>query len=83
MSQFDWPITPKKNETMEAPQIEGSILKYRVPPPLVIHVYIIERTTAFAKASGIKSEVVLRTLWGTYVGRSNVCSLGSIFTSTK
>jgi hypothetical protein len=31
MSQFDWPNTPK-NETMEAPNIEGSNLKYRDPP---------------------------------------------------
>ncbi len=33
MRKFDWPITPKE-KTIKAPQIEGSILKYRVPPPL-------------------------------------------------
>ncbi len=31
MSQFDGPSL-KKRQTMEAPQIEDSILKYRVPP---------------------------------------------------
>jgi len=31
MSQFDWPNTPK-NETVDAPDIEGSNMKYRDPP---------------------------------------------------
>jgi hypothetical protein len=53
----------KKIEITEAPQIEGSILKYREFLPLW-SMYIGERRTAFAKASGTKSEVLLRTLWG-------------------
>jgi len=37
---------------MEAPQIEGSILKNKVPP--LWPAYIDERRTTFAKAYGIK-----------------------------
>jgi hypothetical protein len=55
MSQFDWPITQKKNETMEAP-------KYK---RFYFEVYLGERRTTFAKAYGIKVEVLLGTLWGT------------------
>jgi hypothetical protein len=53
MSQFDLPITPKKklrNEPME--EIQGSILKYRVPP--LRPTFTCERTTTFAEAYGIK-----------------------------
>jgi hypothetical protein len=50
-SQFDWPITQKKRAT-EAPKIEGSILKWRVPA--LWPIYIGERRTTFVKAYGIK-----------------------------
>jgi len=46
------------------PKIEGSILKYRVPPPWPS--YIGEKRTTSAKAYGIKSEMLWRTCWGTY-----------------
>jgi hypothetical protein len=32
MSQFDWSITQKKNQTMEAPKIEGSVSMSSIPP---------------------------------------------------
>jgi hypothetical protein len=48
-SQFDWPITPKKIETIG---VDGSILKYRVPPPWPT--YIGDKRKTFAKAYGIK-----------------------------
>jgi len=55
MSQFDLPIAPKTkqkqtNKPME--EIQGSILKYRVPP--LRPTYTFERRTTFAKAYGIK-----------------------------
>jgi hypothetical protein len=51
MSQFDSPITQKK-EIRRLPKIEGSILKCRVPPlwPTCIG----ERRTTFVKEYGIK-----------------------------
>jgi hypothetical protein len=49
-------LKKKKNETMEAPQIEGSILKYGVPP----------LGPTFAKAYRIKVRVLWRTCWGTH-----------------
>jgi hypothetical protein len=52
MSQFDWPITPKKKRLPKLPKIEDSILKYRVPP--LLPTYIGERMTTFAKAYGIQ-----------------------------
>jgi hypothetical protein len=42
----------KKKGTLEAPQIEGSILKYRVPP--LWSTYISKRRKTSAKAYGIK-----------------------------
>jgi hypothetical protein len=52
MSQLDWPITYKKKKLWRLPKIEGSILKYRVPP--LWPTYIGERRTTFVKAFGIK-----------------------------
>jgi hypothetical protein len=52
MSQFDWPITPKKKKKKELSRflkIKGSILKYRVLCPFA-YLYIGERGTTFAKA---------------------------------
>jgi hypothetical protein len=43
MSQFDWPITPKKNETIESPKNKR----------FYFEVYVDERRTTFAKAYGI------------------------------
>jgi hypothetical protein len=50
------------------PKIEGSILKYRVPP--LWPTYISERRTTIVKASGINREVLWRTHWelGEHIG---------------
>jgi hypothetical protein len=49
MSQFDRPITQKKKKKLwSLPKIEGSILKYRVPP--LWPTYIGERRTTFVHA---------------------------------
>jgi hypothetical protein len=50
MSQFGWPITQKKRNYGGSPKVEGSILKYRVPP--LWPTYIGERRTTCAH--GIK-----------------------------
>jgi hypothetical protein len=42
----------KKNETLEAPKIQGSILKYGVPP--LWFTYICKWRRTYAKAYGIK-----------------------------
>jgi len=58
MSQFDWPITPKKqkNETIETPKNER----------FYFEVYLGERrTTTICQGIWDKSEVLLGTLWGT------------------
>jgi hypothetical protein len=47
MSQFDWPITQKNNNLWRLPKIEGSNLKYRIPPLWLT--YIGDRRTTFAK----------------------------------
>jgi hypothetical protein len=54
LSQFDLPITApqKKNAPME--EIQGSVLKYRVPP--LRPTYTCERRTTFAKAYGTQLE---------------------------
>jgi len=71
MSQFDWTITKEKKKIWRFPKIEGSILKYRVPPfwPM----YIGERRTPFAKAYGIKVTSAMENMlgntlesWGAY-----------------
>ncbi len=56
MSQFDWPITPKKqkNETMETPKNER----------FYFEVYLGERRTTICEGIWDKSEVLLGTLWG-------------------
>jgi hypothetical protein len=48
MSQFDRPIIPKKMKLWRLPKIEGSILKYRIPPLWPTYIYRWKRTT-FAK----------------------------------
>jgi hypothetical protein len=63
MSQFDWPITQKK-KLWRLPEIEGSILKYRVSP--LWPNYTGERRKTFAKAYGIKVRC-----YGEYVGQHN------------
>ncbi len=61
-SQFDRSIIQKiKNQKSN---YEGSILKYWIPP--LWPTYIGDRRTRFAKANGIKSEVLWITCWGTY-----------------
>jgi hypothetical protein len=57
MSQFDRPIIPKKMKLWRLPKIEGSILKYRISPPLA-HLYGWKRTT-FAK----EYEIKVRCYW--------------------
>ncbi len=48
---FDWPIT-EKTKLWRLPEIEGSILKYRVPS--LWPTYVNERRTKFAKSYEIK-----------------------------
>jgi hypothetical protein len=50
-TQFDWSINPKK-KLWKLPQIEGYILKYKVPP--LWPTYIGERRTTFAKLYWVK-----------------------------
>jgi hypothetical protein len=65
----------EKKKLWRLPKVEGSILKYRVPP--LWPTFIGERRTTCAygiKVTGKKSEVLLRTLWGNMMesGRSTV-----------
>jgi hypothetical protein len=53
------------------PQIEGSILKYRVPP-LWLCIYTGEKRTTFAKAYGIKVRC-----YGEHVGEPDENPLGT------
>jgi hypothetical protein len=48
---FDWPIT-EKTKLWRLPKVEGSVLKYRVPP--LWPTYVDERRTKFAKSYEIK-----------------------------
>jgi hypothetical protein len=59
----------KKNETLEAPKIEGSILKYGVSP--LCSTYISKRRRTSAKAHGIKV-----TYYGENVG-DHIGNLGT------
>jgi len=55
MSEFDLPITPRKKKKKPMEEIQGSVLKYRVLPPLR-PTYTCERRTTFAKAYGTQLE---------------------------
>jgi hypothetical protein len=57
-------IGPLLKKKFKKSNYGGSILKYWVPP--LWPTYIGDRTTRFAKAYGIKSEVLWRTCWGTH-----------------
>jgi hypothetical protein len=61
MSQFDWPITPKKKKLWRLPKIKGSILKCRVHP--LLPTYIGERRKTFAKTYRIQARC-----YGEHVG---------------
>jgi hypothetical protein len=62
MSQFDWPVTKKKNETMEAPQNSRFYGKMEFFP--LWPRYIGEKGRTLLKTYGIKSKVLLGTLLG-------------------
>jgi hypothetical protein len=47
MMQFDWPITKILKKLWKVPEIEGSILKYKVPSLWLTHIG--ERRTTFVK----------------------------------
>jgi hypothetical protein len=72
MSQFNWPITQKKERLWRLPKIEGSLLKYSVSPfwPR----YIVERWTKFAKAYGIKVSAIGNSL-GNMLGTEELFAL--------
>ncbi len=59
-----------KNETIKAPRIKGSILKFKVPP--LGPNYIAERRTTFTKTYGIK----VRCYWELF--EEHVWNLGTV-----